>query len=453
MSSGQTPGPPDPDRPGEPEAYPPEDGTTVSEASDEHPGDEPPAGAADAQAPSGSAAPEGSAAAWDVASSRLAAAAAGAAAAAASSGDAESTRFAAAADSAGAQEDAGYPGRLHSSEADAAAAAASAAAAAAVAAINVAIAASAAARAATEASRAVEAPAPLPPETPETTQGESPAPAPPEKLLDEPSAPLPPEKAAFSPTRWPGATPMPPAAPMPPPPPDASVQVPWRAAALPPESAAVPPPPAPPPAKTSTPVSAPPPDAAAVGSPDFDERGNPRREGRSAPFWLWFAGFWVVVALVAGATLMFTGVSLPRRGPAASGSAGAAPSGPVVPGSGASSTGSTVASPTSTVIPTRPVVTVAQNPPVLPAGTNATFRVQFIPASKCTLTRTYIPGATPGPSPTPKSPVTSVAFTVGSDGWSPSIAWGQNAQAGTYNITATCDGAAESSTTISFTWT
>jgi hypothetical protein len=150
---------------------------------------------------------------------------------------------------------------------------------------------------------------------------------------------------------------------------------------------------------------------------------------------------------------MFTGVSLPGRGPAASGSVGAAPSGPVVPGAGASSAGSIVPSATSTAIPTRPLLTVAQNPPVLPIGTNATFRVQFIPASRCSLTRNYIPGATPGLPPTPKSPVTSVAFTVGSDGWSPSIAWGQNAQAGTYNITATCDGAAESSTTISVTWT
>lgn len=169
------------------------------------------------------------------------------------------------------------------------------------------------------------------------------------------------------------------------------------------------------------------------------------------PFWVWFAGFWVVVALVAAATLMFTGVSLPGRGPTP-GSAGTVPSGPVGPGSGASSTGSTVPRAAGTAVPTRPVLTVSQNPPVVLAGTNATFRVQFIPASKCTLTRTYLPGATSGPPPTPRTPVTSVAFTVAADGWSTPIAWGQNAQAGTYNVTATCDGATQSSATISVTW-
>ena len=172
------------------------------------------------------------------------------------------------------------------------------------------------------------------------------------------------------------------------------------------------------------------------------------------PFWLWFAGFWVVVALVAAATLMFTGVSLPGRGPTASGSAGAPPSGPVVPGSSASSGSSSTAGPSagSTAVPTRPVLNVTEKPPALPAGTNATFRVQYIPASSCTLTRNYIPGTTRGPPPTPRSPVSSVAFTVGADGWSPPIAWGQTAQAGTYTITANCDGTAESSATVTFTW-
>lgn len=197
----------------------------------------------------------------------------------------------------------------------------------------------------------------------------------------------------------------------------------------------------------------PPREAAAVKSPDFDERGNPRRQRRTVPLWLWFAGFWVVVALVAAATLMFTGASVPGHGPAPSGLTASAPSGPVVSGSGASSTGSVVSpGASSTAVSNRPVLTVNESPPSAPAGTNGTFRVQFIPASNCTLTRTYVPGATPGPPPTPKSPVTSVAFSVGSDGWSPPIAWGQNAQAGTYTIIATCDEGAQPSATVTFTW-
>jgi len=189
------------------------------------------------------------------------------------------------------------------------------------------------------------------------------------------------------------------------------------------------------------------------GSPDFDERGNPRQERRTAPFAVWFAGFYLIVALAAGAAMYFTG-TLPGHGPSVSHSAGMTPSGPILPGSSASSSsGSTAgASAASTAVPTRPVLTVTEKPPALPAGTNATFRVQFIPASSCTLTRNYIPGTTPGPPPTPRSPVSSVAFSVGADGWSPPIAWGQAAQAGTYTITANCDGTAESSATVTFTW-
>jgi hypothetical protein len=98
------------------------------------------------------------------------------------------------------------------------------------------------------------------------------------------------------------------------------------------------------------------------------------------------------------------------------------------------------------------VLTVKESPASAPTGTNGTFRVQFIPLSSCTLTRTYVTGATPGPPPTPNSPVASKTFAVGADGWSPSIAWGEAAQAGTYTITADCDGEGHSSAGIQFTW-
>jgi hypothetical protein len=191
------------------------------------------------------------------------------------------------------------------------------------------------------------------------------------------------------------------------------------------------------------------------GWPDFDAHGNPRRARRPAPFWLWFVGFFGVMIVVAGAAITFGASPFARHVPAVS----IGPSGTPVAssiGSGPSqSTPGLTAHPSSTsvVVATRPVLTVQETPPTLPTGKNATFHVQFTPGSQCTLTRIFLPGATPGPTPTPKTPVSSVSFTVGTDGLTPPIAWGQTAWPGTYSITATCSGSVQPSEALIFTWT
>ena len=114
-----------------------------------------------------------------------------------------------------------------------------------------------------------------------------------------------------------------------------------------------------------------------------------------------------------------------------------------------------VVTPAPTALPANPVLSVVQDPPVLAVRTNATFWVQYIPGASCYLTRTYIPGATPHPSPTPRTPVKSTSFAIGADGWSGPVPWGKSAQSGTYTITATCTPSGGSATTspgISVMW-
>jgi hypothetical protein len=189
-------------------------------------------------------------------------------------------------------------------------------------------------------------------------------------------------------------------------------------------------------------------------SPDFDAFGNPHKPRRAAPFWMWFAGFYIVVALTVAATLAFSGVSLPGTGPAASRTAFAASppaSGPIASGSSAV-VGPTLGSPPTTTLSSGPLLAVKEKPPTLPAGKNATFVVQFLPGSTCTLTRTFVPGSTPAPAPTPNSPVSSLSFIIGAGG-SMTIAWGENAQVGTYTISATCTGSTQTSPPVTFSWT
>jgi len=53
-------------------------------------------------------------------------------------------------------------------------------------------------------------------------------------------------------------------------------------------------------------------------SPDFDEYGNPRRKRRIAPFWLAFAGFYVILALIIGAAWFGSSISTSTANPSAS---------------------------------------------------------------------------------------------------------------------------------------
>jgi hypothetical protein len=76
---------------------------------------------------------------------------------------------------------------------------------------------------------------------------------------------------------------------------------------------------------------------------------------------------------------------------------------------------------------------------ILPAGTDFNFHVFYVTGSSCYLTRTYIAGSTPHPSPTPRSPLSSSRFTIiGSNADSGPVPWGANAPFGTYTIRATC---------------
>jgi hypothetical protein len=190
------------------------------------------------------------------------------------------------------------------------------------------------------------------------------------------------------------------------------------------------------------------------GWPDFDEHGNPRRRRRVAPFWLWFGGFFGILVLVAAAVLAFGGSPFAGHGPVVSAKPSGSPNASVATSTVTGLTSGLSSQPavTSPAVTTKPVLTVKENPPKLPTGTNATFHVQFTPGSQCTLTRVFVPGATPGPTPTPKTPVSSVTFTVGSNGLTPPIAWGQTAWPGTYSITAACSGSTQPSDAIVFTW-
>jgi hypothetical protein len=187
------------------------------------------------------------------------------------------------------------------------------------------------------------------------------------------------------------------------------------------------------------------------GSPDFDALGNPRKRRRVAPFWLWFATFYIVVGLTIIATLVLSGASLPGMAPAASPSSSA--SGPV--SSGPLTTGPAVGPTTgtspATTPPTAPVLTVKEQPPTLAIGKNATFTIRFVPGATCTLTRTFVPGFTAAPQQSPRSPVSSLAFPVGADG-SATIAWGETAQTGTYSISATCTGSLQASAPVTVSW-
>lgn len=177
--------------------------------------------------------------------------------------------------------------------------------------------------------------------------------------------------------------------------------------------------------------------------PALDASGSPRRRSLVSPIWLVVGCFYLFLALILGAAWYTTVASVPS--PSATPSHAATPYVAVATPSAAPSmtptpTSSTSSSPTP--VPTKPLLTVEETAP-LAVGTSATFRVQFIPGSDCRLTRAYVQGATPRPSPTPVSPKTSSSFPIQAEGWSLKILWGGKglgwpAEAGTWTVTASC---------------
>ena len=196
-------------------------------------------------------------------------------------------------------------------------------------------------------------------------------------------------------------------------------------------------------------------------SPDFDEYGNPRRKRRIAPFWIAFAGFYVVLALIVAAAWFGSSVATTTANPSASRAATATKD------LAAGSVGVKV-SPTTTHMPvtTRPTATptarptdkptpkptpvpaksptasatTASNPtptlapthaPTLPPTAKPTAR----PTAKPTARPTAPPTAKPTATPTPVTPPPPVSVSYEKDGTTVTV----NTQYGprTYKATPT----------------
>ena len=106
---------------------------------------------------------------------------------------------------------------------------------------------------------------------------------------------------------------------------------------------------------------------------------------------------------------------------------------------------------TPTPTPVRPVITTLPLTSPQAKGTNVTFTVTYLPNSPCTLTRTYVSGATP-PTPTP-APATW-NLTTNASGVATNANRGGNVVS-TYAFVATCTpsgGSPSTSAPFNFTW-
>jgi cell division septation protein DedD len=177
-----------------------------------------------------------------------------------------------------------------------------------------------------------------------------------------------------------------------------------------------------------------------AGAPDFDADGSPRRKRRVAPFWLAFAGFYTVLAMII-ATVWFgtaVGSSPPSAGSSGNGHPAFIAGLLVSPSQSTSPSISPTATPTPTAAPTpkptpaptkkptpKPTKKPAPKPtpvPVTPpptpvptprpaikadhtsgqthVGTGVTFTLTWTANTACTVSRTYTAGgAVPSPAP------------------------------------------------------
>jgi trimeric autotransporter adhesin len=208
-----------------------------------------------------------------------------------------------------------------------------------------------------------------------------------------------------------------------------------------------------------------------AGTPDFDADGNPRKKRRVAPFWLAFAGFYCVLAVIIGMVWFGSALGSSPASPNSSGpgrpgglagvtspspSASPSPSPSeiaslplvIVPGGSSSTSPSTApsTSPSTSAAPTKkptpkptkkptpkptPRVLFAKFVQLLPPATSADgvlINVQSLPTATCVVVT-----ASSDPSHHKKT------FTIFADGYSGQYLWSAGAwPAGPYHLTMTC---------------
>jgi hypothetical protein len=141
---------------------------------------------------------------------------------------------------------------------------------------------------------------------------------------------------------------------------------------------------------------------------EFDEYGNQRKTRRVSPFWLLFAGFYLVVALIIGLNIFFSGAPSLTFDPNAVAAAGS-PKPTMVPASNrtlgatlASSTADpTVAGAVLTADPGTPPPADTPTPMPTQGSTSAPVKPRTTPAPTPKPTPTPIPTPVPTPIPTP----------------------------------------------------
>jgi hypothetical protein len=162
-------------------------------------------------------------------------------------------------------------------------------------------------------------------------------------------------------------------------------------------------------------------------SPDFDEDGNPRRKRPVAPFWIAFAGFYAILALIIGVVWFGSAVGSSPASPGAihtifiaDWSPSPSPSPTATPAASASSATTPGASASSATTPgasasTNPGASPSTAPigPVVTPGTTPkpTAKITPVPTAKITPVPTVKITPVPVPTPTPVMFETIVSAT------------------------------------------
>ena len=197
-------------------------------------------------------------------------------------------------------------------------------------------------------------------------------------------------------------------------------------------------------------------------SPDFDETGSPRRKKRVAPFWIAFAGFYTVLALIIGVVWVGSAYS---SSPPSRGATHFATATPFVAAAAetatptASPTATPTASPSPTAKPTpvptkkpapkpkpkptptptpKPKLTV--NATTLNVNVSANFQVKFTPNAVCTLTR----------NPVTKSPYAS--FKIGAGGTGTFSTTRRTVSTNVFTATCVLNGITSTSGSVTVIW-
>jgi outer membrane biosynthesis protein TonB len=221
-------------------------------------------------------------------------------------------------------------------------------------------------------------------------------------------------------------------------------------------------------------------------SPDFDETGSPRRKKRVAPFWIAFAGFYTVLALIIGVVWVGSAYSSSPPSPGATHFSTATPfvaaaaetaTPTVSPTASPTATPTATPSPTAkptpvptkkpTPVPTKkptpkptkmktappapptpaptPILSVSLNSP--PRNTSVKFTVKFTVGSSCTLNGNWVVGTGNGNPPNNITTSTETIVLSGGSGTSGNVSNGRNR---VWTYTVTCG--SYKSSTVTVTW-